>query len=132
MLSPTMRKRQRERINSEAETPFRFSNDRRDNMCPMPNLPKRWNKSSFIRLLTLKNLDNSLILSIFSFHNGFCFIFEISCLAITNLQRKFDKLLFFYLFIRVGNFSQLFTNLIITNSPTHQLINSPTHKLTNS
>ncbi|MDC2181328.1 hypothetical protein, partial [Bacteroides thetaiotaomicron] len=27
--------------------------------------------------------------------------------AITNLQRKFDKLLFFYLFIWVGNFSYL-------------------------
>ena len=26
---------------------------------------------------------------------------------ITNLQRKFDKLLFFYLFIRVGNFSTI-------------------------
>jgi len=31
----------------------------------------------------------------------------ISSLAITNLQRKFDKLLFFHLFIRVGNFSDL-------------------------
>ncbi|MFS2826669.1 MvaI/BcnI family restriction endonuclease, partial [Parabacteroides distasonis] len=28
-------------------------------------------------------------------------------LAITNLQRKFDKLLFFYLFIWVGNFRNL-------------------------
>ncbi len=32
-------------------------------------------------------------------------VFKISSLAITNLQRKFDKLLFFYLFIWVGNFS---------------------------
>ena len=31
----------------------------------------------------------------------------------------------------MGNISQLFTNLIITNSPTHQLTNSPSHKLTN-
>ena len=44
--------------------------------------------------------------------------------SITNLQRKFDKLLFFYLFIRVGNFSQLFTNLI-----THKLTNLKTHHL---
>ena len=27
--------------------------------------------------------------------------------SITNLQRKFDNLLFFYLFIWVGNFSQM-------------------------
>ena len=32
--------------------------------------------------------------------------------AITNLQRKFDKLLFFYLFIRVGNFSKIMEELI--------------------
>ena len=31
---------------------------------------------------------------------------KLSSLAITNLQRKFDKLLFSYLFIRVGNFSK--------------------------
>ncbi|MFS2818673.1 hypothetical protein AAH040_21720, partial [Phocaeicola dorei] len=31
--------------------------------------------------------------------------------AITNLQRKFDKLLFFYLFIWVGNFSKVTTYL---------------------
>jgi len=37
---------------------------------------------------------------------------EISSLAITNLQRKFDKLLFFYLFIRVGNFSKVIYKLI--------------------
>ena len=32
--------------------------------------------------------------------------------AITNLQRKFDKLLFFYLFIWVGNFSKIMEELI--------------------
>ena len=37
---------------------------------------------------------------------------KISCLAITNLQRKFDKLLFFYLFIWVGNFSKIMEELI--------------------
>ena len=50
-----MRKRQRERINSKAKTLFCFSNDRQDNRWPMPNLPKRWNKSSLIRVLTLKS-----------------------------------------------------------------------------
>ncbi|ETK09377.1 hypothetical protein T230_05005 [Tannerella sp. oral taxon BU063 isolate Cell 1/3] len=39
----------------------------------------------------------------FCLHNSF--VFKISYLAIANLQRKFDKLLFSYLFIRVGNFS---------------------------
>ena len=55
--------------------------------------------------------------------------------SITNLQRKFDKLLFFYLFIRVGNFSQLFTNLIthkLTNLKTHHLVNLKTHEPNNS
>ena len=33
-------------------------------------------------------------------------------MAITNLQRKFDKLLFFYLFIWVGNFSKIMEELI--------------------
>ena len=65
-LSPTMRKRQRERINSEVETPSCFSNDRRDNRWPMPSLPKRGNKSSLTRVLTLKRLDNSLIFFIFA------------------------------------------------------------------
>ena len=32
----------------------------------MPNLPRRWNKSSLIRVLTLKSLDNSIIFSIFA------------------------------------------------------------------
>ena len=54
--------------------------------------------------LTLKSLDNSLIFSIFVSITVLLSCFKISCLAITNLQRKFDKLLFFYLFIRVGNF----------------------------
>ena len=40
MLSPTMRKRQRERINSEAETPSCFSNDRRDNRWPIVTIQR--------------------------------------------------------------------------------------------
>ena len=38
---------------------------------------------------------------------------KISFLAITNLQRKFDKLLFSYLLIRVENFSKQYINTII-------------------
>nr|DAQ95018.1 MAG TPA: hypothetical protein [Caudoviricetes sp.] len=41
-----------------------------------------------------------------------CLVFKISCLAITNLQRKFGKLLFLYLFIRVGNFCVISKPLI--------------------
>ena len=41
-------------------------------------------------------------------------------MAITNLQRKFDKLLFFYLFIRVGNFS----NINIQRNDIDSVINS--------
>ena len=46
--------------------------------------------------------------------------------SITNLQRKFDKLLFFYVFIRVGNFSSKLARLLIAQP----LVNWITRQLT--
>ena len=78
----TMRKRQREGGNYEAESPSYFSNGSRDYRWSMPNLPKRWNKSSLIRFLILKSLDNSFILFIFAFITDLLFYFKISCLGL--------------------------------------------------